>query len=196
MQAVMSVLPDEFNLADESLDEYNTYQGVMNLLKGVYQDGRDELSLDSAELDSLLLYAAQEHGAASYLAANLRNQNLGIIPLPCDTSYGSGGGGEQRVRRNEAPPRAGSVAQRQEAFSVHPNPVRDEAIFDYDFTGKPGPLVLAISAAGGRLVYSARLSAGRGSLRWNAGSVAPGVYLYKVTAGTELLQTGKISVVR
>jgi hypothetical protein len=193
-QAVMSVIPDEFSLADESLDEYNTYQDVMNLLKSVYQDGRDELSLDSTELDSLLLYAEQEHGAASYLAANLRNQNLGIIPLPCDTSYGSGTGGEQRIKRNEAP--FAGTALHHEGLRVHPNPARDEVTFDYDFAGKREPLVLAISTAGGRLVYSAQLSSDRGALRWNAHAVSAGVYLYKITAGDKLLRAGKISVVR
>jgi type IV secretory pathway protease TraF len=79
---------------------------------------------------------------------------------------------------------------------VHPNPARDEVTFDYDFAGKREPLVLAISTAGGRLVYSAQLSGTSGSLRWNARSAAPGVYLYKITSGNKPLQAGKISVVR
>lgn len=196
-QTTLTNIPLDFSLSSEETAEWTTYKDVITLLQGAFQDNRTELKLDSAELASLATYSDLEHGAASRYALNLYNQNLGIISLPCDLvtvdSNEGGNGSQSRITFN-----SNNSATNSELppVSAYPNPAKSTVTFSYNLPNAKVPLSLQITTVAGKAVWTTLLSTNRGSIQWNAGVAAPGIYLYKVVNGQKTFASGKISIER
>ncbi len=197
-QATLSSVGDEFNLSSDETDVLSTYKDIVSLLTGTLQSGRTELMLDSGELATLSNYAALSHGSASNYAQNLYNQNLGIIPLPCDAGSTDSNG------NNNAPPiRSGhngiaaSTLNRQETgVTAYPNPSHGDVTFSYNLPNAGALLTLVVTTVDGKAIWSAPLPGNRGMIRWAASNAAPGVYLYKIIGGDQTLANGKVTIER
>jgi len=90
--------------------------------------------------------------------------------------------GEEWNAVNQALGEIGPWVSLDERITVGPNPASERVTFWYDI---PGAGTLCIYDIAGRLVYSAELASGKGSIEWNltmssGARLAPGVYVFTV----------------
>jgi hypothetical protein len=85
-----------------------------------------------------------------------------------------------------------STASLATFLSVAPNPTNNITTFQYRVSHK-GACYISITDMTGRTVKQLSIS-GAGSATWDASNVPAGLYLYRLTDGNHILQTGKLVV--
>ncbi|MEI8280010.1 MAG: T9SS type A sorting domain-containing protein [Bacteroidota bacterium] len=79
---------------------------------------------------------------------------------------------------------------------VYPNPATDNVTFSYAIPYVSNSLALTITNLMGQVIQTFSLPDKSGQVQWNTSALANGLYLYKLTDQSNVLQIGKITVQR
>ena len=177
------------NYAIESDNDIETNEQAFNRIwlstipKGIFSftEGQADTLLGIASLCPL------SGGKPVYLARSL--YALVSDSVAYDDSTACGGEEERLIKPK------GTTSTSFSAAKIIPNPATREATLVYSITG-PEPASFILINVLSKTKISADLKSGSHTFKFNCTSLVPGVYYYLIRTGNELLNSGKLLILK
>ena len=184
---VLNSIPENFNLKDAELAQYDRYVEYYNFRDGILNQGRTFMQLETDEIDRLIEFANRENDLPGIMAQNLLCFGYNICPeyLP-ELPEGAGARIANSFR--------GNVKSLYNEIKVTPNPAVDFAAFTYNLLIPEKQAILSITDLTGRVVQEFTLTEAKGQIIWDTRIVNRGIYLYHVKGDYSDQTRGKILV--
>ncbi len=196
---------------------YMGYLWIYQILSRVRGDGRSIDSLTTNEVDSLDLVAALDdyYVKAGHAAKGLLNHanawvidcaeahiidDDAMVHLPKaghDSNHDLAGmfANSYKATTNENK-ESGKPSGTNNMLNVYPNPANEYVTFDYRVSNPTGSLKLMVTDSRGVKVKQFVLGDTFGKVRWETKSVVPGIYFYQLMDETQIINSGKVAIMR
>ena len=194
-QAALSAVPDGLVLTQEEQTEYGHFSTFKSMQISALEHNVDEAAMVSQNLNTLTQLAESGACYACVQAQILLNDVAGTDYFP-PVILPQGEGAQGLM----APPTGnqGSVATSMVMNSVMavPNPAVGKTVFHFRLEkGTPGA-ELVVKGLDGKVVWQTVLEGEAGSVAWEFGDDANGVYFYSLLIDEKVLKTEKLVVIR
>jgi hypothetical protein len=186
--SVINDIPTEFNLTTDETDDYKAFKDAYGVIKNAILSGRDELRLDSLELDSLQRISNRNTGNGSNMALLVYNKNKDIVNIPCNIPDSTIG------QRPALIANSAFGGSRIQECNVYPNPASSNVTFDYNFPLMRGAGKLIVLSMTGQRVFERSIEDKRGFINWDVSMLPSGTYLYRISDAKRLLSSGKVTL--
>ncbi len=185
---VVNDIPTEYALHSLDAVEYANYLNYLNLRIAVKNSNRTISQLSNEELATLQSIRDASESVSGILANNLLcfHYNIckdypAILPEIGNT--------QPRLAK---PNLTTLLNDLQNEVEVHPNPVKEYAIFAYSLQNDNAQIV--ITDVTGKIIQRLNAYKARGEIVWDTHNIANGIYFYSVVIGDKSVATGKITV--
>jgi hypothetical protein len=183
------------SLTGDDLNEFSAWgRWYMNILISVKQHGDNLTGISSAAADSLQTIVDSGKMWAHERAANWLRLYDGrsiqdTLLFPDMTGLDTTAATNDTCLRKVAPVQAASIAQ--STGQLYPNPVHDLLKINYNAADNTAMVQIQIWDISGRLLMQQAIQA-NGTTGINTSSLAPGMYLYKISENGHAKMQGKI----
>lgn len=201
--------------SSEDTAKYVIYTKIWEAIKSAEADDRSIWSLDSTEIASLDTFSAAlvTNNEAQLMIMGITH----IIPTSDYLPGGPGGPGgpgvpmppptapdpcltyieavyKQSHNDNEEKPRVyGKDAQR---FFAYPNPSSGIVTFSYDVPDAGSDVTITIKNIVGETVKQMNTGNNKGTVQWNPGNLASGIYIYSAMGKKGIISNGKLVLIK
>lgn len=175
---ILDEIPYKFTLSGNSENDVNNYKTVTELIgnESIYQ-----LSLTTQE--ALAVYE-DIGGFTQGWVQNIRS------------FYGEDYAIEHMISRAEERKAIGNDKMKNtSSIQVHPNPAKDIVHFKSNFNMTYRELSLLIKDTSGKIITSFK-NEGHLNASWNASTFPTGIYFYQVITDGEMLESGKVIIIK
>lgn len=188
-QQLLDLLGTGYELTDESSNELQLYQDLMQLQIDVLNDGRTLNELSEDEVVTIQDIASTSERMPGVIAENILNffQGSSIDPIPLLPEVPAGGGKSRGTLDENVLPLVKSQ------LSAQPNPASAFVSFEYQLE-RAADAVVVVRDDKGSVVWQQKVTSQQGSLVWNTTYIKSGTYFYSLLQGNQHVSTGKLVI--
>lgn len=188
---VVNNIPAEHDLRDPEELERQRMLAYINFLQGVYNTGRDETALTTAEVNQLEAIIAGQYDRPATWAQNLLCFGYGR----CRPPLTGGAGSAKRFVPSSSTQASGPAESAAPLLRAEPNPANTYTTFRYRLPKwEGGGASIVVRDIMGKEQKRFPLSAAEGQLLWDTRDTAPGTYTVELVSASERQATERVVV--
>lgn len=188
---VLDQIPNDFDLDDRAMDEYDNFYLYHDLMQTLSDNERTILDLDSSEID-LLEQIAEDNAAPSAIKC----RNILCFAFNMCEEYPGNLNDTSQEKSVHIPVNPQDIINKAySSLEVNPNPASIYAEFSWEILNLDGDALLEITDMKGQSVAKHSISTIEGKWLWDTRQVIPGIYIYSLKGNGSLLKSGKITII-
>ncbi len=173
-EIVLDQIPIDFDLDDQSIDEYDNYYLYHDLLKSLSDSNRTILDLDSTEIDLLEQIANDNTGPSAIKSRNILCFAFGLCEEYPGNLYNTS---QQKSARININPQD-VINKAYTILQVNPNPASIYVEFYWKTLNLEGDGLIEISDMNGQTITKHVTNTIEGNWIWDTRKIKPGIYIF------------------
>lgn len=186
-------IPNNYDLSDKQLSEYNYFHDLKSTFITAQQQGRNIMQLDSLEVLDLVYIADSSLGLAGAQARSLLNFAYGYAYFE-KPEIAVNGMKEAKVQNKVF--QNDNLNNETHFVTAYPNPASQWVAFDYTLPYPAENATIFITDLSGRAINTITVNRAYGQTVWDSQGVPSGIYFYSLEVNGTIIDKRKLIITK